>query len=44
MPEGRESPDPETQTGAQLNDPPGDGHGLGEMDEKLEKMESQVEV
>ncbi|KAK7418191.1 hypothetical protein QQZ08_011344 [Neonectria magnoliae] len=34
MPEGRESPSPERQSGKQLHDPPGSGQGIQETDNK----------
>jgi len=45
MPEGRESPSPERQTGKQIHDPPGSGQGLNnKADEKTDKdPKSQLE-
>ncbi|KAH7157631.1 hypothetical protein B0J13DRAFT_175292 [Dactylonectria estremocensis] len=37
MPEGRESPSPERQTGRQVHDPPGSGQGYGKTDDKQDK-------
>lgn len=44
MPEGRESPSPSRQTGAQQHDPPGSGQGIGKMDDKKEKLQKEIEV
>ncbi|KAI1436549.1 hypothetical protein GGR50DRAFT_693161 [Xylaria sp. CBS 124048] len=40
--EGRESPPPESQTGAQLHDPPASGKGPGKMDNKEQANEDQL--
>ncbi|KAM0440003.1 hypothetical protein ACHAPT_001105 [Fusarium lateritium] len=45
MPEGRQSPSPENQSGRQLQDPPASGKGINETDNKdpkgqLENLES----
>lgn len=44
MPEGRESPDPETQSGAQLKDTPADGQGINKTENKAEKINEEVQV
>ena len=44
MTEGRESPEPESQTGSQLHNPPADGHGLSNTKNKREKMTDEVKV
>ena len=44
MPEGRESPPPERQSGAQQRDPPASGHGTDNADNKEELNKSQLEV
>ncbi|KAF3761565.1 hypothetical protein M406DRAFT_323920 [Cryphonectria parasitica EP155] len=41
--EGRESPDPETQTGAQLHDAPADGQGVTNTDNKAENNQSDLD-
>ncbi|CCT69930.1 uncharacterized protein FFUJ_05854 [Fusarium fujikuroi IMI 58289] len=41
MPEGRQSPAPEQQSGRQQQDPPGSGHGINKTDDKDPK--SQLE-
>lgn len=43
MPEGRQSPPPERQTGAQQRDPPGSGQRTGNT-EKGKSGKSQLEV
>ncbi|OAQ73692.1 hypothetical protein VFPPC_01354 [Pochonia chlamydosporia 170] len=42
MPEGRESPPPERQTGKQLHDPPAEGFGTKEVGNKGESMKSEL--
>ncbi|KLO97733.1 hypothetical protein CEK26_009720 [Fusarium fujikuroi] len=42
MPEGRQSPAPEQQSGRQQQDPPGSGHGINKTDDKDPK--SQLEA
>ncbi|KAI1073709.1 hypothetical protein F5B20DRAFT_566085 [Whalleya microplaca] len=42
--EGRQSPPPERQTGAQLNDAPASGHGTDDAPNKKEAMEDQLKV
>ncbi|PHH84432.1 hypothetical protein CDD83_1955 [Cordyceps sp. RAO-2017] len=44
MPEGRESPPPERQTGAQMHDPPASGHGVASAERKGEALRSEVEA
>ncbi|KAF6521290.1 hypothetical protein HZS61_015548 [Fusarium oxysporum f. sp. conglutinans] len=41
MPEGRQSPAPEQQSGRQQQDPPASGHGINKTDDKDPK--SQLE-
>ncbi|EXM35420.1 hypothetical protein RAB80_010781 [Fusarium oxysporum f. sp. vasinfectum] len=41
MPEGRQSPAPEQQSGRQQQDPPASGHGINKSDDKDPK--SQLE-
>ena len=43
MPEGRQSPPPSRQTGAQQQDPPSNGQGLGSAENKDETLKSEVE-
>ncbi|KAI9148678.1 hypothetical protein HJFPF1_08362 [Paramyrothecium foliicola] len=43
MPEGRQSPSPERQTGAQIHDTPGDGQGIEQVHDKHDKMEVEVD-
>jgi len=44
MPEERgESPPPETQTGAQLHDPPADGQGVESTENKEEVVKSELD-
>ncbi|KAH7311689.1 hypothetical protein B0I35DRAFT_481635 [Stachybotrys elegans] len=43
MPEGRQSPPPERQTGAQQQSPPASGHGTDKFDNKEETLKSQVD-
>ncbi|KAK0382894.1 hypothetical protein NLU13_8810 [Sarocladium strictum] len=43
MPEGRQSPPPETQTGRQQQDPPAEGKGIDNADNKGEHMKSDIE-
>ncbi|KAI1399990.1 hypothetical protein F4819DRAFT_462983 [Hypoxylon fuscum] len=40
--EGRQSPPPERQTGAQLTDAPASGHGTDEAPNKKESMQDQL--
>ncbi|KAJ2906720.1 hypothetical protein MKZ38_000456 [Zalerion maritima] len=42
MPEGHQSPPPERQTGRQLNDVPGSGQGIDNVENKEQTNESQV--
>ncbi|KAH9998204.1 hypothetical protein F4779DRAFT_605906 [Xylariaceae sp. FL0662B] len=42
--EGRQSPPPERQTGAQLNDAPASGQGTDEAPNKKEAMQDQLQV
>lgn len=42
--EGRQSPPPETQTGAQLNTAPGDGQGTDTMKNKDQANKSGLDV
>jgi hypothetical protein len=42
--EGRESPPPETQTGAQLHDPPASGQGVQSMENKDKVVKSELDV
>jgi hypothetical protein len=42
--EGRQSPAPETQTGAQLHDPPASGQGVESMDNKDKTIRSELDV
>lgn len=44
MPEGRQSPPPERQTGAQLKDTPGDGQGIDNAQNKEKTNDEQVKV
>lgn len=44
MPEGRESPPPERQTGAQLNSPPASGQGTDKVENKPQVNEDQLKV
>ncbi|POR33866.1 Uncharacterized protein TPAR_05940 [Tolypocladium paradoxum] len=43
MPEGRESPPPERQTGAQLHDPPASGQGTDSAQNKEKKPKSELD-
>jgi len=43
MPEGRESPPPESQTGAQLQDPPGSGKAPGPNKTSQEDPKHQLD-
>ncbi|KAK9440991.1 hypothetical protein VB005_05626 [Metarhizium brunneum] len=43
MPEGTQSPPPERQTGKQLHEPPAKGSGIDEVDNKGDKMKSELE-
>jgi len=43
MPEGRESPPPERQTGAQLHNPPGSGKGTDDVTNKREALKKELE-
>ncbi|KAI4862752.1 hypothetical protein F4820DRAFT_400361 [Hypoxylon rubiginosum] len=40
--EGRQSPPPESQSGAQLKDTPGSGQGTDDAPNKKEKMQDQL--
>jgi hypothetical protein len=42
MPEGRESPPPERQTGAQLHDPPASGQGVDDATNKEQTNKEQL--
>lgn len=42
--EGRQSPPPERQTGAQLNDPPASGKGTDDATNKEQVNKEQLEV
>ncbi|EMR72899.1 hypothetical protein MGN70_001764 [Eutypa lata] len=42
MGEGRQSPPPERQTGAQLNDVPASGKGTDEAPDKQNKLQDQL--
>lgn len=44
MPEGRQSPPPENQTGAQLQDPPASGKGTDDATNKEETNKQVLEV
>lgn len=44
MPEGRESPPPEKQSGKQQHDPPASGQGTDNTANKGEQMKKEVEV
>lgn len=44
MPEGRQSPPPERQTGAQQQAPPASGKGTDNAENKGEKIKSELEV
>jgi hypothetical protein len=44
MPEGRQSPPPETQTGRQQQDPPAQGKGTDNADNKGEHMKEELDV
>lgn len=44
MGEGRQSPPPERQTGAQLNDVPASGKGTDEAPDKQNKLQDQLKV
>ncbi|EXL94104.1 hypothetical protein FOIG_13013 [Fusarium odoratissimum NRRL 54006] len=39
MPEGRQSPAPEQQSGRQQQDPPASGHGINKTDDKDPKRQ-----
>jgi len=41
--EGHQSPPPERQTGAQLNDPPASGKGTDNADDKGQKLQSELD-
>ncbi|TDZ16874.1 hypothetical protein C8034_v004028 [Colletotrichum sidae] len=43
MPEGRQSPSPERQTGAQLQDPPASGKGTDDATNKEETNKKALE-
>jgi hypothetical protein len=43
-PAGRESPDPERQTGGQQRDPVGSGQGTGNKDTSEKNLKSELEV
>jgi hypothetical protein len=43
MPEGRQSPPPETQTGRQQQDPPAQGKGTDNADNKGEHMKEELD-
>ncbi|KAL2207049.1 hypothetical protein CC79DRAFT_1367938 [Sarocladium strictum] len=43
MPEGRESPPPETQSGRQQQDPPASGKGTDNAENKGEHMKSELD-
>ncbi|KAI1323884.1 hypothetical protein F5Y16DRAFT_382532 [Xylariaceae sp. FL0255] len=42
MPEGRQSPAPETQSGKQLHDPPASGQGVEKAEHKEETNTDQL--
>ncbi|EQL00873.1 hypothetical protein OCS_03415 [Ophiocordyceps sinensis CO18] len=42
MPEGAESPPPERQTGAQMNDPLASGHGTDSAEGKDKKLDKEI--
>lgn len=42
--QGRQSPEPETQSGAQVNDPPSDAKGVSQGGNNQEQSKSDVEV
>lgn len=42
--EGRESPPPESQTGAQIHDPPASGKGTDNADNKEQTNQDQLRV
>lgn len=44
MPEGRESPPPETQTGAQLKDAPAHGQGTDSAENKEQANKEALQV
>lgn len=44
MPEGRQSPPPERQTGRQVNDPPASGQGTDQTDQKDKMNKEQFKV
>lgn len=44
MPEGRQSPDPERQTGAQLQDPPASGKGTDDASNKEQTNKESLDV
>ena len=44
MPEGRQSPPPETQSGRQQQDPPASGKGTDNAENKGAKMKSELDV
>jgi len=41
--EGRQSPPPESQTGAQLQSPPASGHGVNPSSKNQEESKAQLE-
>lgn len=43
MPEGRQSPPPETQSGRQQQDPPAQGKGTDNAENKGEHMKSELD-
>lgn len=43
MPEGRESPPPETQSGRQQRDPPAAGKGIDNAENKGKEMKSDLD-
>lgn len=44
MPEGRQSPPPERQTGAQQQAPPADGQGTDDATNKQQTLKDQLQV
>ncbi|EXL94103.1 hypothetical protein FOIG_13013 [Fusarium odoratissimum NRRL 54006] len=42
MPEGRQSPAPEQQSGRQQQDPPASGHGINKTDDKDPKRQLEA--
>ncbi|PQE04622.1 esterase lipase protein [Rutstroemia sp. NJR-2017a BBW] len=41
--EGRQSPDPESQSGAQVNDPPSDAKGISQGEDSKKESKSDIE-